>query len=267
MAAPALTWSCCPKRDSLALPHYPCFPACFCCHTWWGQCSVGDNGHPALLWQEGWHTTWCLIKLIVCHPGVWTCSTRWPAMSNKETAHCPRLGDLVGYLLSPSFNDPASNEPSCLLKHFKFIKPSLCAVLCKQISWQISVHMVEDKPIIKNSTINKRRAKESHGYCMPRHKHVKICVLFTYFFPQDQDRRQTHSIQSLSVPSVAKTWMVTVLSFDPGRGTHRGYCWYSDQLGGYSSWLPFYSVWFVKAKKEGLFVLTALVLLHHCLIQ
>lgn len=148
--------------------------------------------------------------------------------SNKETAYCPRLGNLVSYLLSPSINDPASNEPSCLLKHFKFIKPSLCAVLCKQISWQISVHMVEAKPIIKNSTTNKRRAKESHGYHMPRHKHVKICVLFMYFFPQDQDRRQTCSIQSLSVPSVAKIWMVTVLSFNPDWETHKGYCWYND---------------------------------------
>lgn len=227
-----LMWSCCPKRDNLALPHHPCFPACFCCHMW---CGVGDKGHPALFWQEDWHLH---ILHVFCHlipyktnrvsSWVWTCSTRWPAMSNKETAYCPRLGDLVGYLLSPSINDPASNEPSCLLKHFKFIKPSLCAVLCKQISWQISVHMVEAKPIIKNSTTNKRRAKESHGYRMPRHKHIKICLLFMYFFPQDQDRRQTCLIQSLSMLSVAKIWMVSVLSFDPGWETHKGYCWYSD---------------------------------------
>lgn len=159
VAAWALTWSCSPKRDNLALSHHPHFPACLCCHTWWGQCNLGDKGHPALLWQEGWHTSFMcstirfLIKLIVCHPVFELVQQGGLQWATKRTAHCPRLGDLVGYLLSPSFNDHASNEPSCLLKHFKFIKPSLWAMLCKQISWQISVHMVEAKPIKKKKIV------------------------------------------------------------------------------------------------------------------
>lgn len=41
--------------------------------------------------------------------------------------------------------------------------------------------MVEAKPVIKSDTINKRRAKENHGYHMPRHKEVKIHVFLTHF--------------------------------------------------------------------------------------
>lgn len=155
--------------------------------------------------------SWLGCCLLILHKFCWQVGLNWfnsPVMSKKENCFLTgvRLDYLMDYLLSVShFDDPVSNKPSSLLKHSRVVEPSQCEwkVLCRLISWGISVHIVKVKHITKKYIMNKKGAKEIHSCHLPRHKQVKNS-LYAFLF---QDRRQTFSVWGeFTTRTAANVW-------------------------------------------------------------
>lgn len=90
--------------------------------------------------------------LLILHKFCWQVGLNWfhsPVISKKENLFLTGVGldDWMDYLLLSvsHFDDPASNEPSSLLKHSRVVEAGQCEwkVLCRLISWWISVHIVK----------------------------------------------------------------------------------------------------------------------------